>query len=87
MRDYPLYILAGTPDEYEAKETGTIRAAVYVNDRQKTDSPYYAEASYVALTWRQDITDRHLIKLDNGLKKVVHPLPGRMTRLLLTDWG
>ena len=54
MREYPLYILSSEPDEYGQsggpEPAGTIRAAVYVNDRQNTDNPYYTEASYVALT-------------------------------------
>ena len=91
MRDYPLYILSDTPDEYgqigAMQPSGMIRAAVFVNDRQNTDKPYYSEASYVVLTWRTDITDRHLIDIGYGKKKVLQVLPGRMTRLLLTDWG
>ena len=91
MRDFPLYRIADTPDEYgqmgKAEPSGDIRAAVFVNDRQLTDNVYYAQASFVALTWRTDITDRHLIKLPDGLKKVTQVLPGRMARLLLTDWG
>lgn len=91
MRKYPLYILSSEPDEYgqigTAEPDGDILAAMYVNDRQNTDSPYYSEASYVALTWRTDITDRHLIQTDAGRKKVLQALPGRMTRLLLADWG
>ena len=91
MREYPLYILSRDPDEYGQsggpEPAGTIRAAVYVNDRQNTDNPYYSEASYVALTWMKGITDRHLIQTDTGQKKVLQVLPGRMTRLLLTDWG
>ena len=91
MRKYPLYILSSEPDEYgqigKAEPDGDILAAMYVNDRQNTDSPYYSEASYVALTWRTDITDRHLIQTSEGKKKVLQALPGRMTRLLLADWG
>lgn len=91
MRDYPLYILSGDPDEYgqikDVQPSGIIRAAVYVNDRRNTDNPYYSEASYIALTWRRDITDRHLIQIEDGKKKVLQVLPGRMTRLLLADWG
>lgn len=91
MRDYPLYTLSDQPDQYGQRDTvqpsGTIRAAVYVNDRQLTDNAYYSEASLVALTWRRDITDRHLIQTGDGLKKVTQVLPGRMIRLLLTDWG
>ena len=91
MRDYPLYILSDEPDEYgqigAMQPSGTIRAAVFINDRQNVDSPYYAEASYVAMTWRTDITDRHLIDTGAGKKKVCQVLPGRMTRLLLADWG
>lgn len=91
MREYPLYILSEEPDEYgqigTVQPSGDIRAAVYVNDRRNTDNPYYSEASYIALTWRTDITDRHLIQTGTGLKKVMQVLPGRMTRLLLTDWG
>lgn len=91
MRKYPLYILSSEPDEYgqigTAEPDGDILAALYVNDRQNTDNPYYSEASYVALTWRTDITDRHLIQMENGKKKVLYVLPGRMTRLLLADWG
>ena len=41
----------------------------------------------MVLTWRTDITDRHLIDIGYGKKKVLQVLPGRMTRLLLTDWG
>lgn len=91
MREFPLYILSDTPDEYgqigAPTKTGTIRAAVYVNDRQLTDNVYYSEAAYVALTWRTDMTDRHLIELPDGLKKVQQVLPGRMARLLLAEWG
>ncbi len=91
MREYPLYILSREPDEYGQigglDPAGTIRAAVYVNDRQNTDNPYYSEASYIALTWRTDITDEHLIQLEDGKKKVLQVLQGRMSRLLLTDWG
>lgn len=91
MREYQLYILSGEPDEYGQigglDPAGTIRAAVYVNDRQNTDNPYYSEASYVALTWMQGITDRHILQVGEGMKKVLQVLPGRMTRLLLTDWG
>lgn len=91
MRDYPLYILSDTPDEYgqigKAQPSGTIRAAVFVSDRQLADNAYYAESTYIALTWRRDITDRHLIELPDGKKKVTKALPGRMTRLLLADWG
>lgn len=91
MRDYPLYSLSEDADEYGQRGTvqpsGTIRAAVYVNDRRLTDNAYYSEATLVALTWRRDITDRHLIRTGEGLKKVTMVLPGRMTRLLLTDWG
>ena len=91
MREYPLYILSDIPDEYgqigAPTQVGTIRAAVYVNDRQLTDNVYYSDASYIALTWHTGITDKHLIKLPDGLKKVQKVLPGRMTRLLLADWG
>lgn len=91
MREYPLYVLSETPDEYGQPgapvQAGTIRAAVYVNDRQLTDNVYYSQASYIALTWHTGITDRHLIKLPDGMKKVQKVLPGRMNRLLLADWG
>lgn len=91
MRDYPLYILSVEPDEYgqigTVQPSGDIRAAVYVNDRRNTDNPYYSEASYIALTWRTDITDRHILQVGEGKKKVLQVLPGRMTRLLLADWG
>ena len=91
MRELPLYVLSDTPDAYGqigvVQPSGSIRAAVYVNDRQLTDNVYYSEASFVALTWRTDITDRHLIGLPDGKKKVTRVLPGRMTRLLLADWG
>ena len=91
MRDYPLYTLSDQSDQYGQRDTvqpsGTIRAAVYVIDRQLTDNAYYSEATLAALTWRRDITDRHLLKTGDGLKKVTQVLPGRMTRLLLTDWG
>ena len=91
MRKYPLYVISSEPDEYgqigTAEPDGDILAALYVNDRQLTDNVYYSEASYVALTWMQGITDRHLIQTETGKKKVLQVLPGRMTRLLLTDWG
>ena len=91
MREYPLYILSSEPDEYgqigTAEPDGDILAAVYVTDRRNTDNPYYSEASYIALTWRRDITDRHILRVGEAMKKVLQVLPGRMTRLLLTDWG
>ena len=91
MREYPLYTLSNQPDQYGQRDTvqpsGTIRAAVYVNDRQLTGNVYYSEAALVALTWRRDITDRHLLRTGDGLKKITQVLPGRLTRLLLTDWG
>lgn len=91
MRKYPLHVISGEPDEYgqigTSEPDGDILAAVYVNDRRNTDNPYYSEASYIALTWRTDITDRHILQVGEGMKKVLQVLPGRMTRLLLTDWG
>lgn len=91
MREFPLYTLPDAPDEYGGpgapQPAGTIRAALFVNDRQNTNSPVYAEATFIGLTWRTDITDRHLVEAGDGLKKVLQVLPGRMTRLLLTDWG
>lgn len=91
MRKYPLYVISSEPDEYgqigTSEPDGDILAAVYVNDRRNTDNPYYSEASYIALTWRTDITDRHILQVGEGMKKVLQVLPGRMTRLLLTDWG
>ena len=91
MREYPLYILSDQPDEYgqidALQPSGTIRAAVYVNGRQLSDNVFYSESDYVALTWRQDITDRNLIDIGTGKKKVTRVLPGRLTRLLLADWG
>lgn len=91
MREYPLYALPDTPDEYgddgQPQPAGIVRVSIHLNDRQNTDSVLYAEATYIGLTWRRDITDRHLIQTPQGLKKVLQVLPGRMTRLLLTDWG
>ena len=91
MRKYPLYVISSEPDEYgqigTAEPDGDILAALYVNDRQLTDNVYYSEASYVALTWRLDITDRHILQVGEGMKKVLQVLPGRMMRILLADWG
>ena len=91
MRKYPLYVISSEPDEYgqigTAEPEGDILAALYVNDRQLTDNDYYSEASYVALTWRLDITDRHILQVGEGMKKVLKVLPGRMMRILLADWG
>ena len=91
MRKYPLHVISSEPDEYSqigtSEPDGDILAAVYVNDRRNTDNPYYSEASYIALTWRTDITDRHILQVGGGKKKVLQVLPGRMTRLLLADWG
>lgn len=91
MADYPLLVLSDAADEYgqfhTTQPSGTIRAAVFLNDQRNIDSPVYAQATYIGLTWRTDITDRHLIQTDDGIKKVLQVLPGRMTRLLLADWG
>ena len=91
MRKYPLYVISSEPDEYgqigTAEADGDIVAALYVIDRQLTDNVYYSEASYVALTWRLDITDRHILQVGEGMKKVLKVLPGRMMRILLADWG
>lgn len=91
MRKYPLYVISSEPDEYgqigTVQPSGDILAALYVNDRQLTDNVYYSEASYVALTWRLDITDRHILQVGEGMKKVLKVLPGRMMRILLADWG
>ena len=91
MREYPLFSLSDQTDEYGqmgiVQPSGSVRAAIYVNDRHLTDNVYYAEASLVALTWRQDITDRHIIRIGEGMKKVLKALPGRMNTLLLADWG
>ena len=72
MRKYPLHVISSEPDEY-----GQIG----------TSEPDGDILAAVYVNDRRNITDRHILQVGEGMKKVLQVLPGRMTRLLLTDWG
>ncbi len=88
MRPYDFYLFEdenayGQPT-ISAEIKGSVKLALYVVNQSITDNALYSGAEFIGLT-AADITDKHIIKLDNEVRlKVRYVQPkGRLKQVYL----
>ena len=91
MRSYEYYTY-GPNNEYGQPQLseevqGTIKMAIYLNNRANTDTIQYSQGHYVGFTRDPNITDKYVIKYNDMNLKVLYVIgdAGKLKQIILGE--